>query len=756
LNLTITNLAAVLIWVIAAAVATWDLTVSAGILAACLGAIAGNLLGANPLLLRAPNRVRLWIPWTTGIAAIVLFALAARALRGVVWLSSVFGPTLVYSASEALFWFAAFAIAVGLIQFTRRRFRLFGLAELACLGAIFASALRAHRDGFLNRPFFFVDPLWSRGIDPLPALMGAGLLVLGLAIAAVTLGARKAGAGSKNLIRNGIFIAAVLALVFFLIPKGILKYLPDQTKNSARQELKDKNPGGGGGKGDKKEDAKPQDGKDNQSGSNQGPEQKQGQVGRENQAGNQSGKPHDPSDQENQKGGGSPQEHPIAVVTFRSDYNSPYGVYYFRETAFSAYNGLRLVRDVGNLDSDLANTFPAPVLELDTPPMPEKISTTVALMQTDARPLSLVNAFKLTEAPNPSPNRFLRAYDVQSYVVNGDLKPLLGAKVGDPKWSDEARRHYLDAPKDPRYRKLAEEALNVLPEDQRDRPIARAAAVVNLLNETGTYGELEENANHNQPLENFLFGNRTGICIEFAHSATLMFRALGVPARVGAGYAIPVKQRGEGSSVLIRDGDAHAWPEVYVQGRGWIVLDVTPKKTIAPPRAPVDAGLQQMMGDMARESPLNGKDTTAGDNGEGMAQTAQNLWTMLKWLALLGLVGLYLTNLWRRYEVYFCSEDQAPWVAYRVLMQRMGEAGRRRLFGETRESYAHRNAPICPVLNDFTKWHLESAFGSAPVRLPRNRYLEMHRAAVRQLSTQIPWWRRALGVLNPISAWRNG
>ena len=38
----------------------------------------------------------------------------------------------------------------------------------------FVSLFAAHRQGYINRPFFLVDPLWSRGIDPMPIFLALG------------------------------------------------------------------------------------------------------------------------------------------------------------------------------------------------------------------------------------------------------------------------------------------------------------------------------------------------------------------------------------------------------------------------------------------------------------------------------------------------------------------------------------------------------------------------------------------------------
>ena len=63
------------------------------------------------------------------------------------------------------------------------------------------------------------------------------------------------------------------------------------------------------------------------------------------------------------------------------------------------------------------------------------------------------------------------------------------------------------------------------------------------------------------------------ICQNYAMSATMMYRALGIPARYTVGYhttikAANVKQYLEGE-------EAHAWVEVYIKGMGWVMQEVT-------------------------------------------------------------------------------------------------------------------------------------------------------------------------------------
>ena len=77
-------------------------------------------------------------------------------------------------------------------------------------------------------------------------------------------------------------------------------------------------------------------------------------------------------------------------------------------------------------------------------------------------------------------------------------------------------------------------------------------------------------------------------------------RALGMPARVGAGYVVEEAARQGGSAILLSGANSHAWPEMYVTGVGWVIVDVSPERSLDPPVQPPDADLQQLLGEMAR------------------------------------------------------------------------------------------------------------------------------------------------------------
>jgi transglutaminase-like putative cysteine protease len=75
-------------------------------------------------------------------------------------------------------------------------------------------------------------------------------------------------------------------------------------------------------------------------------------------------------------------------------------------------------------------------------------------------------------------------------------------------------------------------------------------------------------------LERFLLTDRAGHCEYFATSTVLLLRALGMRARYVTGYSLQEYSSLE-KAFLIRPRHAHAWAEVFVDGR-WLEIDTTP------------------------------------------------------------------------------------------------------------------------------------------------------------------------------------
>ena len=83
----------------------------------------------------------------------------------------------------------------------------------------------------------------------------------------------------------------------------------------------------------------------------------------------------------------------------------------------------------------------------------------------------------------------------------------------------------------------------------------------------------DEITNAGEFLDYFLLESRQGYCTYFATAFVLLARAEGIPARYVQGFCVPM----EGSrEAAVLSNMAHSWPEVYIEGVGWIPFEPTP------------------------------------------------------------------------------------------------------------------------------------------------------------------------------------
>jgi protein-glutamine gamma-glutamyltransferase len=82
-------------------------------------------------------------------------------------------------------------------------------------------------------------------------------------------------------------------------------------------------------------------------------------------------------------------------------------------------------------------------------------------------------------------------------------------------------------------------------------------------------------------VDDFLFRTREGFCGHYASAFVTLMRAGGVPAHVVTGY-LGGEWNPVGGYLLVRQSDAHAWAEVWLEGRGWTRFD--PTTVVAPGR----------------------------------------------------------------------------------------------------------------------------------------------------------------------------
>jgi transglutaminase-like putative cysteine protease len=148
------------------------------------------------------------------------------------------------------------------------------------------------------------------------------------------------------------------------------------------------------------------------------------------------------------------------------------------------------------------------------------------------------------------------------------------------------------------------ETVRVAQQWARETPGAEAlvARLLGLFNESFVY-TLEPPALGRHSVDEFLWETRRGFCEHFASAFAVFMRAAGHPARVVGGYLGGEVDPREGF-VTVRQFDAHAWAEVWIEGRGWVRVD--PTAAVAPER--VEMSLADLFGDDERflaDSPLS-------------------------------------------------------------------------------------------------------------------------------------------------------
>ena len=100
-------------------------------------------------------------------------------------------------------------------------------------------------------------------------------------------------------------------------------------------------------------------------------------------------------------------------------------------------------------------------------------------------------------------------------------------------------------------------------------------------------------------VDEFLFDTKRGFCGHYASAFATLMRAAGIPAHVVTGYQGGTFNR-FADYWIVRQSDAHAWDEVWIEGRGWIRID--PTSAIAPERVERD-----LSGTLSAEEPLTSR-----------------------------------------------------------------------------------------------------------------------------------------------------
>jgi protein-glutamine gamma-glutamyltransferase len=199
------------------------------------------------------------------------------------------------------------------------------------------------------------------------------------------------------------------------------------------------------------------------------------------------------------------------------------------------------------------------------------------------------------DTPTQWPNdQALRLYDGQliarrpiTALTSMDLSSHTQVEFGSS-LPNPVRRRDIALPQDsnPRTRELAERLRSQFTSDSE-----LVQSVLQKFRDEQFFYTLQPPTLGDNAVDEFLFDTRRGFCEHFASAFTVLMRAAGIPSRVVTGY-----QGGEynelGDYLLIRQSDAHAWSEVWLDKQGWVRVD--PTAAVAPQR--VERNLSAALG----------------------------------------------------------------------------------------------------------------------------------------------------------------
>ena len=187
----------------------------------------------------------------------------------------------------------------------------------------------------------------------------------------------------------------------------------------------------------------------------------------------------------------------------------------------------------------------------------------------------------------------VKDYEVSFWDVEPDPATLRAALPGTDNRVVDSRDLQVDAASGARVTELARSVTR-----GHSTPYDRALAIQEFLRSNGgfsyslTLAPPVRNAAGRpvamDPLSHFLV-TRQGYCVQFATAMVMMARALGIPARMAYGF---LPGHVDGGLWTVAVADAHAWPELYLDGIGWLRFEPTPasRSGAAPTYATVLSG----------------------------------------------------------------------------------------------------------------------------------------------------------------------
>ncbi len=445
---------------------------------------------------------------------------------------------------------------------------------------------------------------------------------------------------------------------------------------------------------------------------------------------------------------------PAGLVRLEGDYTeNPYSpMLYLREDALSEFNGRELVVAPKFVDGDVTKSGPDELFNGDQDPALNKrraLIQSIYLLTEHKVSFAVDYPIAIRPLKNPNPGRFKGAYRAYSEAPAFGLAELDDLPVGDSRWNSDIRARYLATHPDPRYKELADKITESAP-----TPILKARAITQYLSKTSIY-TLTPNHDDQEakdPVAPYLFGDHRGYCVHFAHAMVYMFRALGIPSRIGTGYLTDLSQSKDGH-ILLRMSDRHAWAEIYVEGRGWIVFDIQPEQVESHAGSDVDMGLlEELMGILGPGEEILPEETLKGESNVKPPDplvTKGRASTVFVFLIL----SILAAKLYIRYSWILPGTPARKLLrSYRSILSHLADVGIHRRMAETRSEFRTRIRAIYSLETlSLSDPLLEHAYSRG--RDAQTLKDEIAARFARDLSpfSQRSWWKRLISFLNPSS-----
>lgn len=288
------------------------------------------------------------------------------------------------------------------------------------------------------------------------------------------------------------------------------------------------------------------------------------------------------------------------VVSLQADLNHPDNIEQLRYTTTSQTGG-EYIRVAVSDDFNGVDWKPSQQKVEDVPPVlpdPIGLSDTVARAEVTTR-IQISDHLRQDWLPMPYPASQIDVpgdwrFEPNSRTLVGDngqktlglaytvksleLQPTADQLRSAPPPPADIARRYLQLPSD-----LPDVVRSTALQVTKDAstPYDKAVALQNWFAYSGefTYDTEVDAGTGTNAIAKFLH-DKEGFCVHFSATMAAMARTLGIPSRVAVGYTAGTQL--PDNSWQVGSKDAHAWPELYFQGAGWLRFEPTPTRGNAP------------------------------------------------------------------------------------------------------------------------------------------------------------------------------